>query len=349
MNISPTDNTSEIKKAFAHAAKLHHPEDDPEGFKIVKEAYRQAICCANRQKNYTIFSYVPPVTDSCGDVPAEYSEALHSNKEAENQKPSAQSEKLAEEEQKACDFDERIKRQNLKEEQHIRCVYNIARSIYDDTDKRNCASLWNKYFNSRDFLSLHDNSEFACIFLKFLIKNGDFTSAVWDKTFVPVLNEWADTSPSGEVSVLIDKLLQGHKKNKKAPVHLSKNLIHRRIAVAIILAFIILMDGLIYVLSANTDSNYNRNVQSSLLTTLSRDNYYSSKIAALKNMPYTDLIEIGNGIIDGNTYFQVDSSCKVVGLSEKEYNDFINYYKENGEDAFKEHYYNYIKIKFKNQ
>lgn len=43
LEIEPTDNVSIVKKAYAKKLKLHHPEDDPEGYQKLREAYDRAI------------------------------------------------------------------------------------------------------------------------------------------------------------------------------------------------------------------------------------------------------------------------------------------------------------------
>ncbi|WP_338752748.1 DUF1266 domain-containing protein [Bacillus sp. FJAT-52991] len=43
LEIEPTDNISIIKKAYAKKLKIHHPEDDPEGYQCLREAYDSAI------------------------------------------------------------------------------------------------------------------------------------------------------------------------------------------------------------------------------------------------------------------------------------------------------------------
>jgi tetratricopeptide (TPR) repeat protein len=39
LGIEPTDNSSIIKKAYAKKLKVHHPEDDPEGYQRLREAF----------------------------------------------------------------------------------------------------------------------------------------------------------------------------------------------------------------------------------------------------------------------------------------------------------------------
>lgn len=51
LQIEKTTNKKEIKKAYAKLLKIYHPEDDPENFKALQEAYQQAIKYANDNKN----------------------------------------------------------------------------------------------------------------------------------------------------------------------------------------------------------------------------------------------------------------------------------------------------------
>lgn len=50
LGIEPTDKISDIKKAYAKNLRLHHPEDDPEGFQNLREAYTAAINYVKRSQ-----------------------------------------------------------------------------------------------------------------------------------------------------------------------------------------------------------------------------------------------------------------------------------------------------------
>lgn len=43
LQIEPTKNKKEIKKAYAKLVKLYHPEEDPETFQLIRQAYEQAL------------------------------------------------------------------------------------------------------------------------------------------------------------------------------------------------------------------------------------------------------------------------------------------------------------------
>ncbi|MDM5153675.1 tetratricopeptide repeat protein [Bacillus sp. DX1.1] len=51
LEIEPTDNVAAIKKAYAKLLKIYHPEDDPEGYQRLREAFDKAIKSAKQMKN----------------------------------------------------------------------------------------------------------------------------------------------------------------------------------------------------------------------------------------------------------------------------------------------------------
>lgn len=48
LGIDPTTDKKKIKKAYAEKTKVYHPEDYPEEFKIVQEAYQWAMKYASK-------------------------------------------------------------------------------------------------------------------------------------------------------------------------------------------------------------------------------------------------------------------------------------------------------------
>jgi hypothetical protein len=51
LGLAPTADMSAIKKAYAGKTKLYHPEDDPQGFQRLREAYEFALKQAKYMKN----------------------------------------------------------------------------------------------------------------------------------------------------------------------------------------------------------------------------------------------------------------------------------------------------------
>ncbi len=63
LEIEPTDDVRSIKSAYAKKLKIYHPEDDPEGYQQLREAYDSAIKLA-KSGIVSTMSEVEPVYDS---------------------------------------------------------------------------------------------------------------------------------------------------------------------------------------------------------------------------------------------------------------------------------------------
>ena len=59
LDIPPSTDIAEIKSAYARQAKIYHPEEHPEEFKALQNAYKTALRIAKCQGTAT---YVTPVT-----------------------------------------------------------------------------------------------------------------------------------------------------------------------------------------------------------------------------------------------------------------------------------------------
>lgn len=55
LKIEPTNDIKVIKHTYAALTKECHPEEDPEGFKILQEAYKQAIAYAKGKTRTPVF------------------------------------------------------------------------------------------------------------------------------------------------------------------------------------------------------------------------------------------------------------------------------------------------------
>lgn len=60
LGISPTEDIAKIKSAYAKQAKLYHPEEHPEEFKALQNAYKLAIKLAKSRKAGSTITYLPP-------------------------------------------------------------------------------------------------------------------------------------------------------------------------------------------------------------------------------------------------------------------------------------------------
>ena len=69
LGIDPTNDVSAIKKAYAIKLKIYHPEDDPEGFQKLREAYEGAIKQSrNSHKRHVQEPSQPKIPMSVPDV-----------------------------------------------------------------------------------------------------------------------------------------------------------------------------------------------------------------------------------------------------------------------------------------
>ena len=54
LEINPTKDKQEIKRAYAKKTIIYHPEENPEEFKTLQNAYKSALAYAKTDNNHTI-------------------------------------------------------------------------------------------------------------------------------------------------------------------------------------------------------------------------------------------------------------------------------------------------------
>lgn len=137
LEIEPTDDLSMIKKAYSKKLKMYHPEDDPEGYQMLREAYDQVSKQAKRKKKQRV-----PVPD----IPVEeVNNRPNRNIEEVNDQPTLNLEEKEEEE--LFDIPSLIKlpsHQNLEwdKEDAIEQFFDNAEDLYNDFPSRIEEEKW---------------------------------------------------------------------------------------------------------------------------------------------------------------------------------------------------------------
>lgn len=186
LGIPPTTDVAKIKKAFADKSKKHHPEDDPEGFIALRQAFRAAVAAAERQaagrqdagledmasagsyrdipENSVLAAPVVSGAPAAPDAPAPFVDFAGIEQR--------QALQMAEQRAFADAFIERV------------------RGVYMDKKTRKSPEAWRALFADGAFAALQQSEYFTIRFLDFLMSHREFPKKVWNSTLEPVLHEW---------------------------------------------------------------------------------------------------------------------------------------------------------------
>ncbi|HEX9063162.1 MAG TPA: tetratricopeptide repeat protein [Clostridia bacterium] len=146
LGIDRTKDRAQIKKAYAKMLKLHHPEDDPEGFMKLRSAYEDAL------------------------RKAEHIEHSMEVKRLEIQ-PVQEVKELSRNEAN----EEFMEFEYAPDESHADPLNELA-SIYNDVFKRRNIKCWHNFFME---LSLIGSEDLCRRAYSFLNQNGDLPHEVW--------------------------------------------------------------------------------------------------------------------------------------------------------------------------
>lgn len=162
LGIEPTAVKREIKKAYAAQSKLHHPDEDPEGFAQLNEAYQQALQYADGHAvlNEKIeIPYIEPkqnVLQSIAELPLE--EVREMEEVQEVQEVPSLLDKLNEAEARKA-----------AESRENGALYALEQ-IFEDERSVGKQEIWQNFFLSDKFLDEQDNPQFIKGMIQYLEK-----------------------------------------------------------------------------------------------------------------------------------------------------------------------------------
>lgn len=151
LGIEPTTDKKAIRRAYAAQSKLHHPEEEPEYFAALNEAYRIAQQQAESPKTAQVSIRI---------------QQPERNQQSRQQilPPKAFAQQL---EESLLDRLERAEAEKMRESFQQGALGELTR-IFEDGKRRNKAEVWKDYFLSASFLAEQYRDEFAKGLLQYL-------------------------------------------------------------------------------------------------------------------------------------------------------------------------------------
>lgn len=148
LKINPTNNISEIKKAYAKQLRLHHPEDDPEGYQKLREAYESALKYVKSEKE-------PSKSIKKEDLGLGEEDIL---------KPQLQVDFL----EKTPTFEDNVKN-----------FISRVKILYDDFFSRIDVENWREILNSEVMWYMGDKKTLNDSMMEFLMENHHLPQSIW--------------------------------------------------------------------------------------------------------------------------------------------------------------------------
>ncbi len=157
--IAPTSDKRAIRTAYSVLAKQCHPEEDPQGFKLLHEAYQEAMAYAVKVTNTTDFS---------GDKIGETTADVQRNEQRENSnwdnftKSQSNNSEIRDREQTPSLLDRlaQAREKEIAKSMHSGALMKFS-AILNDPKKFRKAEAWKAFFLSEDFLKEQYKESFA--------------------------------------------------------------------------------------------------------------------------------------------------------------------------------------------
>lgn len=184
LGINPTEEVGAIKKAYAKKLKLHHPEEDPAGYQILREAYDEALKLAKNKKIITsVKSY-----ESKDEVISE--EEINKNVKSNNLNEVNFTEDII---NKKRVYQNTDKINSIEDyytiedmERVIESFFDKVHNLYKDFQNRISVENWKEILSSDVLWNLDYKDVISKNMLNFLLHNPNIPKEVWlelNKTF----------------------------------------------------------------------------------------------------------------------------------------------------------------------
>lgn len=178
LKIAPTVNKREIRRAYAALAKIYHVEESPEEFAKIQQAYHAALLQAERNSAADGEEKDPFAEDTAPEAKGERKTDMSAAKQREE--TSAIDSILARLEELAC-------RQNAaysREEVIAQIIENLENQTGSETDRQR---VWQKFFLSDAFLSMHDEDGFVWELTQAISKDTELSPEKLEPVFLKEL------------------------------------------------------------------------------------------------------------------------------------------------------------------
>ncbi|MBK1813110.1 hypothetical protein JHL18_21040 [Clostridium sp. YIM B02505] len=178
LEIEPTGEVKEIKRAYAKKLKKTNPEDDPEGFQVLKEAYDSCLRYAKNHKKNIGYNDLSLRGE---DLDTVRSEAFNENDNGDIYNESNNQRfvdlKITNEEDNLDDYNYKTPpRINIKEEEvnlgeQIDVFFEKVQALYDDFVKRVDLKYWKELLNDEVMWKFELRNQLGDRMADFLIEN----------------------------------------------------------------------------------------------------------------------------------------------------------------------------------
>jgi len=173
LEIEPTGEIAIIKKAYAKKLKSNHPEDNPEGYQKLREAYDSAMKYA--RSGQQIKSAVPVVIseDKKG---VEEAESSMVDRAVEVEMPTA----LSQETERALFHPHPIQQDVAPQEQPTEIFDRQIRELYSDFSRRMERASWDLLLNEDFMWNIENRDSIRDRLMLFLADHRHLPHAVWE-------------------------------------------------------------------------------------------------------------------------------------------------------------------------